>query len=483
MTDLPPGWVIAPLGELVDVLDNMRVPVSAKERASRTGHVPYYGATGQVGYIDSHIFDEDLVLLGEDGVQFFDPNKPKAYTISGPAWVNNHAHVLRAQPSIGRQYLYHYLNHFNYRGYANGTTRLKLTQAAMVKIPILLPPLAEQRRIVATLEDHLSRLDAAVALVVTSAKRTSTLRKSCIDSAARGTLTHSLTAVDPLGCLSEVEGKDETRFSYSALPALPSGWKWRTAKEVCSSIVCGSTPPAQLMHPGKGDIPFLKVYNITSNGTIDFSIRPTFVDRSTHNGALRRSRVEPGDVLTNIVGPPLGKTAVVPNSHGEWNINQAIVSFRAGPSITPAWLALTLQSPLILGLLQKTARATAGQFNIALSTCRELPLPVPPITEQKKITATLDRLLSHIAAAGILSSHLATAEQLRNSVLREAFAGRLVAQDPNDEPASELLARIRAERAASIPKQRTRASRTRKELPAPPTRVTGDNYQQGELPL
>jgi type I restriction enzyme, S subunit len=161
MSDLPYGWTIAPLGELVDVLDNQRIPVSAAERATRPGSVPYYGATGQVGYIDRAIFNESLVLLGEDGVSFLDAAKPKAYAISGPSWVNNHAHVLRSDEKVlDQRYLLHYLNCFDYRDYATGTTRLKLTKSAMTQIPVRLPPLAEQRRIAAALEDQLSVIDS-----------------------------------------------------------------------------------------------------------------------------------------------------------------------------------------------------------------------------------------------------------------------------------------------------------------------------------
>src|SRR5437762_9259028 len=84
-----------PLGEVVDILDSRRIPVNSDERAKRVGDVPYYGATGQVGWIDDCIFDEELVLLGEDGAPFLDHTKPKAYMIRGKSWVNNHAHVLR----------------------------------------------------------------------------------------------------------------------------------------------------------------------------------------------------------------------------------------------------------------------------------------------------------------------------------------------------------------------------------------------------
>ena len=142
-----------PLANLVDILDNQRIPVNGTERSKLIGNVPYYGATGQVGTIDRAIFDETLILLGEDGVPFFDPTKHKAYEISGPSWVNNHAHVLRAKPEIVIQrYLLHFLNIFNYTGYVNGATRLKLTQGDMKRIPVPLPNMELQAKIVAKID-------------------------------------------------------------------------------------------------------------------------------------------------------------------------------------------------------------------------------------------------------------------------------------------------------------------------------------------
>jgi type I restriction enzyme S subunit len=163
LTNYPKQWEIFPLETLVDVLDNLRVPVNASERSKRLGSVPYYGATGQVGTIDEAIFNEELLVLGEDGVQFFDQNKPKAYKITGPAWVNNHAHVLRPKKDrVLQNFLLHFLNQFNYAGYANGTTRLKLTQGAMNRIPVPLPSIKEQIKIVELLENHISSLDSTL---------------------------------------------------------------------------------------------------------------------------------------------------------------------------------------------------------------------------------------------------------------------------------------------------------------------------------
>ena len=140
MSELPKGWVETTVGAVCDVLDSQRIPVNSRERQGRLGKIPYYGATGQVGWIDKPIFDEELILLGEDGAPFLDAAKSKAYLIKGPSWVNNHAHVLRANATTSNQFLLHYLNGVDYRHFVNGTTRLKLTQGAMNTIPVRLPP-------------------------------------------------------------------------------------------------------------------------------------------------------------------------------------------------------------------------------------------------------------------------------------------------------------------------------------------------------
>ena len=135
---LPAGWVNVHLSEVVSVLDNLPIPVNREERENRlksgTGKplYQYYGATGPVGLIDDYIYDGEYVLLGEDAAPFLDRTKPKAYISRGKFWVNNHAHVLQAFPSIiDNRYILHALNVFNYQHYVSGTTRLKLTQQSL----------------------------------------------------------------------------------------------------------------------------------------------------------------------------------------------------------------------------------------------------------------------------------------------------------------------------------------------------------------
>ncbi|MFJ9889555.1 restriction endonuclease subunit S [Streptomyces sp. NPDC091287] len=336
---------------------------------------------------------------------------------------------------------------------------------------VVVPPLSEQRRIVAKLDEQLAHIEAGEAAVSSAIALRQSLRDALLNLYVLGRNQESSSK-----SIQAIRAQSSKKIPYGDLLPLPHGWKWRVAQEVCPLITSGSTPEASLMHSGFGEIPFLKVYNIDKRNGVDFSIRPTFVDRVVHEGKLKKSRVAPGDVLTNIVGPPLGKTAVVPKDHIEWNINQAIVAFRAGPELLPEWLRLVLLSPYVIGLLLKTARATAGQFNIALSTCRELPIPVPPLAVQRQLCEFLSVKLAEFDSLDQGVDEVAEQPtELRGALLHAAFTGTLVPQDPADEPASALLDHIRVQRQAAVKPARKRTPRKTTSKPA--------SSGQEELPL
>ena len=158
---LPSGWKTIPLCHLVVCLDGMRIPLSAEERGKRQGDIPYWGANNIVDYIDDWIFDEPLVLLGEDGAPFFDQNKDVAFYIEGKIWVNNHTHVLRCNDRTVPKFLCYALNVVDYSSFIGGSTRDKLTQQSMDGIPIRLPTLNEQEFIYEFL-DHITSNIATV---------------------------------------------------------------------------------------------------------------------------------------------------------------------------------------------------------------------------------------------------------------------------------------------------------------------------------
>lgn len=134
------------LEECCEILDSQRIPITAINR--KKGKYPYYGANGLQDYVDNYIFDDELVLLAEDGGNFEIKNKPIAYRVSGKCWVNNHAHVLKAKECINVDYLCYSLMYYNVENIINGATRKKLTQAAMRKMKITMRSMREQLFIV-----------------------------------------------------------------------------------------------------------------------------------------------------------------------------------------------------------------------------------------------------------------------------------------------------------------------------------------------
>jgi type I restriction enzyme S subunit len=143
-------WPQRNLAEVVDFLDSQRKPITQKDRLP--GPYPYYGANGQQDSVNDYIFDEPLVLVAEDGGHFGDPQKTIAYQVEGKCWVNNHAHVLRPKQNIDIRYLCRHLERYDVTPFITGSTRGKLTKSAASKIPISVPPIAEQRRIAAILD-------------------------------------------------------------------------------------------------------------------------------------------------------------------------------------------------------------------------------------------------------------------------------------------------------------------------------------------
>lgn len=421
MSDLPGGWDVAPLADLVDILDSQRVPVNKAERASRVGDVPYFGATGQAGWIDKSIFDEELVLLGEDGAPFFDSSKPKAYLINGPAWVNNHAHVLRARSgATSNKFLKYALDQIPYEGYVNGTTRLKLTQASMRELPIPVPPAREQERIVAAIEEHLSRLDAALASIRSAEARADVLRAAAI------------------------------REAFAS-----RDWPWTTLGEI-AELKGGVTKDSKRQgDPSFVEAPYLRVANV-QRGYLDLGEITTI--RVAPDKA-KMLELQPGDVLFNEGGDrdKLGRGWVwegqVPNCIHQNHVFRARI---VGDNFDPRFVS-THGNTWGKRWFETHGRQTTNLASINLGTLKRFPVPAPPIAEQKELMDQLDYLAGKMGAVEFaIGTTQRRSASLRRAVLNAAFSGRLVPQDPSDEPASALLDRLRAERQAQSGSSRSR---------------------------
>jgi type I restriction enzyme, S subunit len=209
---------------------------------------------------------------------------------------------------------------------------------------------------------------------------------------------------------------------------VPNQWSWFRAEAVCDFITKGTTPSSSAMTAGSGEVPFIKVYNLTFDGSLDFTVNPTFVARHTHDVALKRSQVFPGDVLMNIVGPPLGKVSIVPETYTEWNINQAIAVFRPIGLLSNRFLAYWLSTAQATSWAVDRSKATAGQSNLTLEICRDLPIPVCSLAEQQEIVRQIDFAFSRIRVLLDESTHASQLlERLNQAALSKAFCGELTA--------------------------------------------------------
>lgn len=426
---IAPRWEVRSLGDLVDVLDHKRVPVSAKERASRLGGIPYYGATGQVGWIDKPLFNEPLLLLGEDGVQFFDHDRSKAYLIEGPSWVNNHAHVLRPRANItDRRFLKYYLNWADYRNYVNGTTRLKLTKSAMMRIQVLLPALDEQRAIVEILEDHLSRVGAAESYL------RSVVAKGDV---ARGAVLQAMLQSDSgpeSGDVSVLHAERVRRCSQGMRrgrpdPAPPCAadvpWegRWPTvsleqATDPVRTISYGILKPGPNLSVG---VPYVRVLNMRGDQLSTADLHSTSPEIAAQ---YARTTLEPGDVLVSIRGT-YGRVVLVPEELRGANITQDTARLALLPQLLPEFVAHVIRSPWAQRHLKRVARGVAVK-GVNIKDLRELPIPLPTLDQQHRLVAHAAALTSDVEMATRTARvGLLRAKALRRSLLDAAFSGRL----------------------------------------------------------
>ena len=286
---------------------------------------------------------------------------------------------------------------------------------------------------------------------------TKKLRQKILDLAIHGKLVPQDPSDEPASVLLErikaekerliKEGKikkskksakasDTPHYPY----LLPKGWEWCKLEDI-AYVASGSTP-AKTCFVETGGIPYIKMYNLR-NQQIDFNYHPQYITEDTHNGKLQRSRTEVGDLIMNIVGPPLGKLALIPPTLPQANFNQAAVLIR--PYMYKEILALYLKSYLeeMSEIDSVTTRGSAGQVNISLTQSQNMRIPLPPLSEQHRIIAEIERWFSLISIIESSKNDLRdTIKQAKSKILDLAIHGKLIPQDPSDEPASELLKRI-----------------------------------------
>ena len=393
------NWNVVPFTEAVDICDTLRKPINSSERASRikgkeqSELYPYYGATGQVGFIDDYITDGEYVLLGEDGAPFLDAFSKKAYIISGKTWVNNHAHVLKSKTN--NKFLCYYLNSFNYKGYVSGTTRLKLTQAEMKRIPVPVPPLSEQERIVARIEELFSQLDAGV----------ETLKK-----------TKAQLAVYRQAVLKEAFNSAEVDCKMLSIAEILT----KTRKDM-------STGPFGTMikksdHKATG-VPMLGIENIGRGQFVDGNKIYVTAEKAEE---LKAFSLKAGDIIISRSGT-VGEICAVPErAEGSLlSTNLMRVSLDNTMVRSDYFIALFQSKGIVLDQIKELCKGSTRDF-LNQTILKQIVFPVPSMEKQEEIVSIIEARMSVCdSIEQTVDTALQQAEAMRQSILKDAFEGRL----------------------------------------------------------
>jgi type I restriction enzyme S subunit len=208
----------------------------------------------------------------------------------------------------------------------------------------------------------------------------------------------------------------------TGLGNFPSDWLVKPADELTSKITKGTTP-SKTEIVEDSIIPFLRVNNLGFAGVLNASSTMLFVTQAAHEGFLARSVAYPGDILMNIVGPPLGKISMLDRQYDEYNMNQAIVIYRTESEKVDRYYFLKfLGSELAQQWLQSRSKKTSGQQNLTIQLCKELPVPIPPLPEQRKIALILSTWDKAISKTERLIDN---SKQQKKALMQQLLTGNL----------------------------------------------------------
>ena len=397
-----PTYPTYKLGEVAEILDSFRKPINSTERTKRIQGktenelYPYYGATGQVGLIDEYLTDGEYVLVGEDGAPFLEPFKNKSYIIHGKAWVNNHAHILSGKKYVlSNQYLNYFLNSFDYRGYVNGTTRLKLTQGNLVEIPISLPPLPTQRAIVTRIETLFAELDKGVEKLKTAQQQLKVYKQAVLND-----------------CLTKGSEKWEKVNIQFFLDKSSRG------------MITGPFGSAlkKSEHQNFG-VPVLGIENIGEGAFI--MPNKIFVTEEKAK-ELKGFSVQSEDIIISRSGT-VGEICKVPSFMNNALLSTNLIRVRLNLDVILAdYFVLLFQCSQIKQQVKDLCKGTTRAF-LNQTILNQIQFPLPPLPEQQRIVQEIETRLSACdEVEKQIAESLQQAEALRQSILKKAFSGELV---------------------------------------------------------
>ena len=360
--------------ECCDILDSRRIPITASDRMS--GPYPYYGANGVQDYVADYIFDDELVLLAEDGGNFGSKTRPIAYRVSGKCWVNNHAHVLKPMASMDVDYLCYSLMFYDTGELVNGATRQKLTQTAMRKMLIPQRSLQEQKRIVC----ELSKVQSII-----SARQ------------------QQLQKLDELVKARFVELFGDTILN-------PFGWKKDLLGTVCD-VRDGTHDSPQYYESG---YPLVTSKNVTG-GKIDLT-DCSLICEADFKKINERSKVDIGDIIMPMIGT-VGKPVIVDIEPNFAIKNVSLIKFKADSRVLNTYIRALLQSDYFDDAVLSKVRGGTQKF-ISLGDIRKLEVLVPPMELQEQFATFIKQTDK---SKVVVQKALDEAQTLFDSLMQEYF--------------------------------------------------------------
>jgi type I restriction enzyme S subunit len=321
-----------------------------------------------------------------------------------------------------------------------------------------------QQRIIAEIEKQFSRLDEAVANLKRVKANLKRYKAAVLKSAVEGKLTKEWRRqhpdVEPADKLLErilEERRDnwQKRGKYkepvgpdtSGLPELPAGWVWASVEQLTCLVTSGSRGWGD-SYSEEGSI-FIRAQDIKTDSLVFENVARVIVSSSAEG---TRSAVSNNDILVTITGANVTKSAIVQGLEEQAFVSQHVALLKPCNASISAFLYFWIVSPANGRQQLEKCAYGAGKPGLSLVQIRSLLIALPPFTEQHQIVAEIERRLSIVAGAEAqVDANLRRADRLRQSILKQAFSGRLVPQDSNDEPASVLLERIRVNAHAEAP--------------------------------
>lgn len=354
-------WEETTIGEAMINVDSQRIPLSVAIRKTLEKNYDYYGASGVIDKVDKFLFDKPLLLIGEDGANLLSRSTPIAFIANGKYWVNNHAHVLEVKEGVSLEFVCHYINSISLVPYVTGVAQPKLNQENLNQIPIPLPPLHEQERIVSALEEGFAAIDAIAEAKANLSNTAEMLRSKILQAAFDGSLT----------------GADISK------------WEHRQLREISTKIVDGDhNPPKGQKNPTPHIM--LSSQNINENKFVAMN-KVRYLSKEDFAMCHKRTNLTKGDVLLTSVGT-VGRSCVH-DSDEKYCFQRSVTIIT--PTINSYFLKYYFDSPAFQQMLLLGATGNA-QKGFYLNQLKEVIIPLPPLAEQERIVAKIESLFTEI---------------------------------------------------------------------------------------